>query len=365
MVLHILRALFVLLMAAAGFAFVSQASGELGQYVWLTPSIALTIAVVLVCVDLLTPRAKLMVFSGVILGLLVGLLVAYALGFVVDLLFTHYITGFDPEQRALLTSFINLGLSIICSFLAISFILQTKDDFRFIIPFVEFAKATKGVRPYLLDTSALIDGRVADLAPTGLFESKLIVPQFVIDELQLVADSSDKLKRNRGRRGLDVLKRLREETKVEVVLYDSVGPAQGEKLDVDGRLMTLAKDLHARVLTTDFNLNKVAQLRGVEVINLNDIANAIKQAVLPGERMVVRLIKAGEESGQGVGYLDDGTMVVVEQGRSHLNEEVECVVTNTRQTSAGRMIFGRMENGTAGPAAPQSPAQPQKRGPRP
>lgn len=359
MILHILRALFVLLMVAVGFVFIQQSPEDLGDlqtYVWLTPAVALTVGVALVCIDILAPRRKLAIFSGVFFGLVVGLIVAYVLSFVVDLLVVQYGTGLSGPQRTQLVTFINLTLSIICCYLAISFILQTKDDFRFIIPYVEFSKATKGVRPFLLDTSVLIDGRIADAASTGIFESQLIVPQFVIDELQLIADSSDKLKRNRGRRGLDVLKRLRDEPRVEVRLYDSSGRESGEKLDVDSRLLALAQELNARVLTNDLNLNKVAQLRGVEVININDLANAVKQVVLPGERMSVLLVKPGEEPGQGVGFLDDGTMVVVEQGRSKLNEEVQFIVTNTRQTSAGRMIFGRLEN-HAGEPTRRAPSQ--------
>jgi uncharacterized protein YacL len=195
----------------------------------------------------------------------------------------------------------------------------------------------------LLDTSVLIDGRIADIAETGIIEGRLIVPRFVLKELQLVADSSDKLRRNRGRRGLDVLQRLQNDKRVEVILYDSSGRDQDEPRDVDGKLMTLAQELNCRVLTNDFNLNKVASLRGVSVININDLANALKPIVLPGERLIVRLVKPGESPGQGVGHLDDGTMVVVEQGRAHVGEEVELSVTSVIQTSAGKMIFGRIQ----------------------
>jgi uncharacterized protein YacL len=227
-------------------------------------------------------------------------------------------------------------------------VLQTKDDFRFIVPYVEFSKQTKGARPIVLDTSVLIDARIADIARTGIIENQVIVPRFVVLELQAIADGADKLKRNRGRRGLDTLADLKANPKIEMIDYDPPG-RHDTKLPVDERLLHVARDLNARVLTNDFNLNKVAQLRGVDVVNVNDLANAVKPVVLPGERMVVRLVKPGEEAGQGVGYLDDGTMVVVEQARQHLNEEVEFTVTNTRQTSAGKMIFGRMGEGAAVP----------------
>lgn len=202
----------------------------------------------------------------------------------------------------------------------------------------------------LLDTSVLIDGRINDIAATGILESQLIVPRFVLLELQAVADSADKLKRNRGRRGLDMLAKLQGTAHAEVILYDS--SARDEAVEVDQRLVSLAKELNGRILTNDFNLNKVAQLRGVDVVNINDLAGALKPVVLPGEKMTVRLIKPGETPGQGVGYLEDGTMVVVEQGRNHLNQDVEFLVTSALQTTAGRMIFGRMPDGAPGPSAP-------------
>jgi uncharacterized protein YacL len=188
----------------------------------------------------------------------------------------------------------------------------------------------------------LIDGRIADIADTGILESQLVVPRFVLNELQMIADNGDKLKRNRGRRGLDVLAQIRDSARCEVILLDSASADKDDATPVDQKLISLAKDLNGRVLTNDFNLNKVAQLREVSVVNINELANALKPSVLPGESMSVRVIRPGEDAGQGVGYLEDGTMVVVEQGRGHINEEVEFTVTNTRQTSAGKMIFGRI-----------------------
>jgi uncharacterized protein YacL len=370
MILHVLRALFILLMGAVGYFLLLQ-PWQGGQYTWLTMMIVLTVGVFIVCIDILAPRRKLAVFSGSFLGLLVGIVIAYALSFVVALVVDNYITALSDNaadwlsksyrltdkksvsNRDLVVQNLNLILGVICCYLSISFVLQTKDDFRFIIPYVEFSKGTKGSRPILLDTSILIDGRITDIAATGIFESQLLVPRFVLDELQLVADSSDKLKRNRGRRGLDILTKLRALPKIEVFIYDHSVHSETEVEGVDQKLLALAKQLNGRVLTTDFNLNKVAQLRGVDVININELTNALKPVVLPGEKMRVRLMKGGEEPGQGVGYLDDGTMVVVEQGRSHINEEVEFTVTSALQTSAGRMIFGRMGDGVL-PAPPPS-----------
>jgi uncharacterized protein YacL len=385
MVLHVLRALFVLLMGAVGYFLLLQPTEVFGQFTWLTMMITLAVGVFIVCVDILAPRRKLAVFSGSFLGLVVGLFIAYALSFVVTLLVDNYIPaisdkasdwlamvpkGSNVKNRDVVVRNVNLVMGVICCYLSISFILQTKDDFRFIIPYVEFQKQTKGSHPVLLDTSALIDGRINDIVTTGILDNQLIVPRFVLDELQLIADSSDKLKRNRGRRGLDMLTRLRGLKQPEVIIYDhSVHSETSEVEGVDQKLLALAQQLDARVLTTDFNLNKIAQLRGVDVININDLANALKPVVLPGERMQVRLVKSGEEPGQGVGYLDDGTMVVVEQGRGHLNEEVEFTVTSALQTSAGRMIFGRMGDGHPGAGSAQSHAQtphtPPQRRPKP
>jgi uncharacterized protein YacL len=242
------------------------------------------------------------------------------------------------ERRAL-----SLIITVICCYIAISTLLQTKDEFRFIIPYVEFSKQVKGAKSLVLDTSVIIDGRIADICDTRFIDTKLIVPRFVLQELQSVADSSDKLKRNRGRRGLDMLKRMQNNPKVELQMHESNLPVLRDVHKVDERLVVLAKALDARVVTNDYNLNKIAQLQGVEVINLNELANALKSVALPGELMTVRLVKPGDQYGQGVGYLEDGTMVVVEQGRPAIGQDVSITVTSVLQTPAGRMIFGRLE----------------------
>jgi uncharacterized protein YacL len=233
---------------------------------------------------------------------------------------------------------------MVCCYVTISTLLQTKDEFRFIIPYVEFSKQVKGGRPLVLDTSVIIDGRIADICETRFIDTKLIVPRFVLQELQSVADSSDKLKRNRGRRGLDMLKKMQNNPKVELQMHEANLPELRDIQKVDERLVELAKALNARVVTNDYNLNKIAQLQGVEVINLNELANALKSVALPGEGMSVRLVKAGDQIGQAVGYLEDGTMVVVEQGRNFIGQDVFITVTSVLQTAAGRMFFGRIEN---------------------
>ncbi|HLT57880.1 MAG TPA: PIN/TRAM domain-containing protein [Limnochordales bacterium] len=190
----------------------------------------------------------------------------------------------------------------------------------------------------ILDTSVIIDGRIADIVRTGFIEGTLIIPGFVLQELQHIADSSDVLKRNRGRRGLDILNRMQKESKVAVQIWDR---DFDDVAEVDAKLVRLAKRLDAKVLTNDFNLNKVAELQGVEVLNINELANAVKPAVLPGEEMVVHVIKDGKEQGQGVGYLDDGTMIVVDGGRRFIGESIGVMVTSVLQTAAGRMIFAK------------------------
>ncbi|CAM3977086.1 PIN/TRAM domain-containing protein [Cohnella lubricantis] len=190
----------------------------------------------------------------------------------------------------------------------------------------------------ILDTSVIIDGRIADICKTGFIEGTLVIPEFVLEELQHIADSSDLLKRNRGRRGLDILNKIQKELDVKVLIYEDAAEEAGE---VDSRLVKLAKAMRGKVVTNDFNLNKVCELQGVSVLNINDLANAVKPVVLPGEEIVVQVIKDGKEHGQGVAYLDDGTMIVVEGGRDFIGTTMEVLVTSVLQTSAGRMIFAK------------------------
>lgn len=191
-------------------------------------------------------------------------------------------------------------------------------------------------RPKVLDTSVIIDGRIADIVRTGFLEGPLVIGRFVLEELQHIADSSDMLKRNRGRRGLDILNRIQKEMGAEVRIWEH---SVGEGLEVDAQLVKLARQLDGKVVTNDFNLNKVAELQGVEVLNINELANAVKPAVLPGEEMTVTVLKDGKEAGQGVAYLDDGTMIVVDGGRRFIGDTINVTVTSVLQTAAGRMIF--------------------------
>ncbi len=296
--------------------------------------------------DLLTRNKQITTLSAVYFGLLLGLLLGSLLSTALDPFLFRWdkpVDMFAAQRQEYLKQLVTLLLTVACCYVTISTLLQTKDEFRFIIPYVEFSKQVKGGRPLVLDTSVIIDGRIADICDTRFIDTKLIVPRFVLQELQSVADSSDKLKRNRGRRGLDMLKRMQANSKVELQIHEANLPELRAVHKVDERLVAMAKSLGARVVTNDYNLNKIAQLQGVEVINLNELANAVKSVALPGEGMSVRLVKPGDQIGQGVGYLEDGTMVVVEQGRPFIGQDVSITVTSVLQTPAGRMIFGRIE----------------------
>jgi uncharacterized protein YacL len=287
--------------------------------------------------DLLVRDKQITTISAIYFGLLLGLLIGTVTASALEPFLVHL---FGNVSRRIET--LKLLITVISCYISVSTLLQTKDEFRFLIPYVEFSKQIKGQKPLVLDTSVIIDGRIADICDTRVIDSKMIVPRFVLQELQGIADSSDKLKRNRGRRGLDILKRLQNNPKIEMQMHEANLPELRNVGRVDERLVVFAKVLSARVVTNDFNLNKIAQLQGVEVINLNEVANALKTVALPGESLLVKLVKPGDQLGQGVGYLDDGTMVVVEQGRGHLGQEVTITVTSVLQTPAGRMIFGRI-----------------------
>jgi uncharacterized protein YacL len=334
MVLVILRCVFMVVSVGIGSLLVTLSLKSNGPP-WL-PWVAFlgttALAGAVIAADAFIPRKQIDIISGVYFGLLVGVLLTYIFTLALEPLLVNK----APQARFATQLLLGMVLCYTC----ISFILQTKDDFRFVIPYVEFSKEVKGLRPYVLDTSVVIDGRIADLVETNILDNQLIMPRFTLTELQSIADSGDKLRRARGRRGLDILNRLRNNEHVDFKIYDRELPEMAGQ-PVDMKLVLLAKHLEGKIVTGDYNLNKVARLHNVPVINLNDIANALKPVYLPGEGFSVRLVKPGEEMGQGVGYLDDGTMIVVEGGREHIGKEVRITVTSVLQTSAGRMIFGR------------------------
>jgi uncharacterized protein YacL len=236
---------------------------------------------------------------------------------------------------------LTLLLGLVVTYLAMSAAVSMKEEIRVYMPPQAEEEAPPKENFKVFDTNVIIDGRVADIARAGFLEGPLYIPGFVLDELQHIADSADGLKRARGRRGLDILNEMKKELNVVVRTYDKLVPGNDE---VDARLVRLAKALNGQLVTNDFNLNKVAELQGVTVLNINELANALKPVVLPGEEMRVSIVKEGKESSQGIGYLDDGTMIVVEGGRKHIGETVEILVSSLLQTTAGKMIFARMRD---------------------
>jgi uncharacterized protein YacL len=243
-------------------------------------------------------------------------------------------------------NFLPTGSAILLGYLGLSVGIKKREELGALLGLLnprllsrlDRARQEPAASAKLLDTSVIIDGRIADVCKTGFLEGPLVVPGFVLEELRHIADASDPLKRNRGRRGLDVLDAIQKLGSPAVQILDRDA---GVDEDVDSKLVRLAKQMKAKVLTNDYNLNRVAQLHGVRVLNINELANALKPVVLPGEDMVVQVIRDGKEHGQGVGYLDDGTMIVVEGGRRHIGEHVPVQVTSVYQTGAGRMIFAR------------------------
>jgi uncharacterized protein YacL len=331
MPLVILRCVFLVVAGGVATFFITNDQLQL-RYPWVVFALVMVIAATTIAVDVLLPRKRLDAITAVYFGLLVGIFLTY----VVTIALTPLLQASPYHEAA------PLLLGMVLCYACISLLMQTKDDFRFIIPYIEFSKEIKGLKPYVLDTSVVIDGRIADLIETNILDNQLIMPRFVLSELQGIADSSDKMRRARGRRGLDMLNRLRSSKNVELKIYDREHPdLQGQPVDM--KLVLLAKHLEAKIITGDYNLNKVARLHNVQVINLNDVSNSLKPVFLPGEKVQVKVVKAGEEPGQGVGYLDDGTMIVIEGGRNHIGVLVCLTVTSVLQTSAGRMIFGRFE----------------------
>lgn len=346
-ILRVIRVVFLLLIVGTALLTILQAGSQpnTGQLTvnlaiqwWIPVGVAICLFLIAYLIDHYTPNKKISTISGVFLGILAGMLAAVALGFVIDLVLETWLNKTATEYLQPLMGTIKVMLGMCLCYLGVTTVLQTQDEFRLVIPYVEFAKQIRGVRPVLLDTSALIDARIADVAATGLIQAPLVVPRFVLGELQLLADSSDKLKRAKGRRGLDVVARLQRQGTIDVKIDDTTVTA----LAVDQMLVELAQRLAgARILTTDLALTRVGQIRGVQVLNLHEIANAFKPTMLPGQQVLLRLVKPGEQPGQAVGYLEDGTMVVAENALHRLGSETLLMVTGTMQTTAGRLVFAR------------------------
>ena len=262
---------------------------------------------------------------GLILGLIMSKLVADALT-----LFSIPVDRMNNVRTILTLVFCYLGMVIA---------LRGKDEFNIIIPYIRLRRQDQLAEVSVLDTSVIIDGRILDICKTKFLEGKIVIPRFVLKELQQIADSTDPIKRQRGRRGLEILHTLQSQPGIDIALNEE---EFADTPEVDAKLVKLAKLLESKILTVDFNLNRVATLQGVKVLNINELANALKPVVFPGEVLEVKLIKEGKEHNQAVGYLEDGTMIVVEEARRFINHEVKVVVTSVLQTPAGRMIFTKL-----------------------
>ncbi len=319
----IFRVFIVVLVTAAGYFLPFFGLERLPS-----AGIAFALAVVIMFLETRIRKTQFKVIWGSTIGTFAGVLLGWALGAVY-----HTIT--DDHPTAL---FIRVFFLIIMPY--IGFLVGTRKsewlDPAYLLRF--FGEKSAGRSYKLLDTSVIIDGRISDLCDTAFIEGTLVVPQFVLKELQLVADSADGLKRQRGRRGLDILDHLQKSSQVSVMITEMDFP---DIRDVDSKLIELAKRMDARIVTNDLNLNKVARLQGISVMNINELANALRPVVLPGEQMRVFIIKEGKEKDQGVAYLDDGTMVVVDNSRRMIGQTIDVTVTSVLQTTVGKMIFGR------------------------
>ncbi len=310
---------------------------------------ALTLAFGVIAIDILTPEKKIATVSGVFFGIVAGVVASIAFSFLIDRLAEAY-----EIEGLRIVSTIKILLGIGATYLCVSIVLQTQDQFRLVIPYVEFSRQIRGPKLLLLDTSALIDGRILDMVQCAAVQGPIVVPHFVLSELQRLADSGDKLKRARGRRGLDAVTKLQREARVEVKIDETDVPGAS----VDQMLIELAGMMRAMIVTTDSGLDRVAGIQGMTVLNLNELAQALRPSVVTGEALDVRLVRPGEQSTQAVGYLDDGTMVVAEDGAAHIGETVRLTVASTIQTSAGRMIFARIGAAPEGSEEPEPPETP-------
>jgi uncharacterized protein YacL len=347
--LFCVRAVFFAVAAGLGL-YGANVLGQVTNRPDLNPlvgvGIALGTATVLIVLEALFSRGPIRTISAITFGLLIGLVLSLVFQPVVEFVVRAVAS---PDVRfgqgfPALISFLHILTTAIFCYFGVTLLLQTKDDFKFIIPYVEFRKAVKGHTPLIFDTSSFVDGRIEAIIATALFDGRLVVPKFVLGELQTIADSADRSLRERGRRGLDILNSVDRAHHLEVVDRPR---RPGE--DVDRALISLATELAGKIVTTDYNLQKNARLQGVPVLNINDLATALKPEFVPGEAMTVRLLREGDEKGQAVGFLRDGTMVVVEGARQRIGQDVQVEVTSSLQTSAGKMVFGKLRRqGKAG-----------------
>lgn len=324
--LLLLRILFVLASAIVGYQ--SFFFKDLGLFGIIAGA---TAALVLILLEVGMRKVSVSGLSSAVFGLILGLIMAKLVG---DAFVIAPISG-----ETLAT--IRVAFTLIFCYLGMVMALRGKDEFNVIIPYVRLRRQDQTEEMVIVDTSVIIDGRIVDICKARFITGRLVIPKFVLRELQQIADSTDPIKRQRGRRGLEMLHAIQKEQGVSVVIHEEDFP---ETSEVDAKLVKLAKLSEAKILTVDFNLNRVASIQGVRVMNINELSNALKPVVFPGEELKLKLIREGKEHNQAVGYLDDGTMVIAEDARRFIGQEVTVVVTSVLQTQAGRLIFTRLEN---------------------
>ncbi len=328
-----IRLLFMLLCMLGGW-LVCYSVTDWDDHRLLASFIGLSIGALIVLVDILLKGFSLRGLSAVTFGLAVGALISYLVG-------TSPLFDRGDEQNIFIA---RLALFLSCTYICAVIALRGKDEFNLVIPYVRFVPHEVDVPLVVVDTSVLIDGRIAKVCETGFFSSALVIPSFVLKELQAVAASADPIKQARGRRGMEVLNELRRIKHLDIRTPES---QVSRRQDVDAKLVFLAQSMRAKLLTTDFNLTKLAEFQGVQCLNLNQLARSLRPELVLGELLTLELSRPGKEDGQAVGYLDDGSMVVVVDGRNHLGRRVEVEVTSVLPTSGGKMVFARLAGGEA------------------
>nr|MBU1328495.1 PIN domain nuclease [Candidatus Omnitrophota bacterium] len=324
-----IRIFFVILSIIIGFQVGSFAQAGASDFSVLGASIGFLVAVLIIIFEFTMRKVSVRGLSSAVFGLLFGLIMAKLVSDTMALI---------SMDKNLVYS-LRVILTLIFCYLGMIMAMRGRDEFNIIVPYVKFSRQDQKDEMILLDTSVIIDGRIADVCKTGFLDGKFIVPRFVLKELQHIADSSDSLKRERGRRGLDILGKLQKSQNIDIKIHNE---DFADIKEVDLKLVKLAKVLDAKIFTNDYNLNKVSEIQGIRVLNINELSNALRPVVLPGEMLETRLIKEGKEYNQGVGYLEDGTMIVVDNGRRLIGQNVNVVVGSVLQTAAGRMIFGKL-----------------------
>jgi len=318
------RVLFICAGLIVGFqTMLSQGQGIIGM---LTGG---GLALVIIVLEAGMRKVSVKGLSSAVFGLLLGLILSKL---VIDAI---SLAPVNPEQLSIL----RVTITLVFCYLGVVISLRGKDEFSIIIPYVRLKRQGQTEETILLDTSVIVDGRILDILKTKFIDGKIVIPRFVLKELQQIADSTDPMKRQRGRRGLEVLHAVQKELGEDIAINEEEIP---EIKEVDSKLVKLAKLVEAKIMTVDFNLNRVASLQGIKVLNINELANVLKPVVFPGEEMKIKLVKEGKEHNQAVGYLEDGTMVVVEDSRRLIGQDVRVVVTSVLQTQAGRMIFTKI-----------------------